>query len=100
MNQHVESERARRDRPAGDPDALVHSPPVASASERLRAPGREWLSSAELAERLSYSRQHVYNLVSRGKLKLGEHYVKPGGKTSRPRFHWPSVERWLRDGQV
>lgn len=56
----------------------------------------EWLSVAELARRIPYREQTLRNLMSRGVLRLGTHFVKPRGRVV---FRWSAVEAWL-EGQT
>jgi len=52
----------------------------------------EYLSIRELAERIPYSEGTIRNLMSKGQLRLGEHYVKPRGRVM---FRWTAVRGWL-----
>lgn len=56
---------------------------------------REYLSIRELAERIPYSEGTLRNLMSQGRLRLGEHYVKPKGRVM---FKWSAVRDWLNAG--
>ncbi len=52
----------------------------------------EYLSIRELAERIPYSKSTIRNLMSKGQLRLGEHYVKPRGRVM---FRWAAIRAWL-----
>ena len=52
----------------------------------------EYLSIRELSERIPYTEGTIRNLMSKGQLRLGEHYVKPRGRVM---FRWPAVRAWL-----
>jgi hypothetical protein len=52
----------------------------------------EYLSIRELAERIPYTEGTIRNLMSKGQLRLGEHYVKPRGRVM---FRWAAVRAWL-----
>jgi hypothetical protein len=78
--------------------AELRRPP---APEQVRAPrpgivdsgdDPEYLSIRELAERIPYSEGTIRNLISKGQLRLGEHYVKPRGRVM---FRWAAVRAWL-----
>jgi len=58
----------------------------------------EYLSIQELSKRIPFRVQSIRNMISKGIFRLGEHYVKPGGK-GRPVFLWSKVEQWLRRGE-
>jgi len=58
---------------------------------------REYLSLRELARRFPYAEQTIRNLMSRGVLRLGEHYLKP---RSRIMFRWSKVREWLEEQPV
>jgi hypothetical protein len=52
----------------------------------------EYLSIRELAERIPYSEGTIRNLMSKGQLRIGEHYVKPRGRVM---FRWAAIRTWL-----
>ncbi len=54
----------------------------------------EYLSVKQLVARIPYCEQTIRNLMSAGEFKEGVHYFK---RRRRVMFHWPQVERWLRD---
>ena len=54
----------------------------------------EYLTVKELSSRIKYSKQSLYNLISKKKFKLGEHYLKPTPK--KILFKWSKIEEWLR----
>ena len=55
----------------------------------------EYLTVAELSERIKFSRQTIYNMISTGKFVKGLHYVKPSRK--KVLFTWSSTRAWLED---
>jgi hypothetical protein len=58
---------------------------------------KDYLSLAELVERIPYKPQTIYNWISAGLWQLGVHYFKP-----TPRkliFHYPTIQRWV-EGQT
>jgi hypothetical protein len=52
----------------------------------------EYLSFRDLTERIPYTAGTIRNLMSKGELRLGEHYVKPRGRIM---FRWTAVRVWL-----
>jgi hypothetical protein len=54
----------------------------------------EYLTYAELAERIHYSPQSLRNMKTAGMFKKGVHYVQPRG---RPLFLWSAMQRWLSE---
>jgi len=52
----------------------------------------EYLSVAELSKRIPYAQQTIRNMMSRGVLKLGVHYVKPRGRVI---LKWSAIQAWL-----
>jgi hypothetical protein len=71
-------------------DCGVQFAPIGGArvvpSAALERPSRdgmadpEYVSIRELSRRIPYAEGSIRNLMSRGALKLGEHYVKPQGR--------------------
>ena len=54
---------------------------------------KDYLSLAELVERIPYKPQTIYNWIHAGVWQLGVHYYKP-----TPRkliFHYPTIQRWV-----
>ena len=76
--------------PAPPPPALAGGATVVDDGE-----GREYLSVRELAQRIPYREGTLRNLMSQGQLRLGVHYVKPGGRVM---FKRTAVLAWL-DGR-
>jgi hypothetical protein len=63
--------------------------------DRLSSEGtadQEYVSIRELSRRIPYAEGSIRNLMSRGALKLGEHYVKPHGRVM---FRWRAIRVWL-----
>lgn len=56
---------------------------------------REYLTVSELALRIKFSKQTVYNLISAGKFEKGRHYLKPSRK--KILFIWSGVTQWLEE---
>jgi hypothetical protein len=53
---------------------------------------QEYVSIRELSRRIPYAEGSIRNLMSRGALRLGEHYVKPQGRVM---FRWRAIRAWL-----
>ena len=53
----------------------------------------EYLTVAELSERIKYSVQSLYNLINSGSLKLKRHYLKPTPK--KILFKWTAILQWM-----
>ena len=53
----------------------------------------EYLTVSELAARIKYSTQTIYNFIYTKKFVLGIHYFKPTKK--KILFVWSAVEKWL-----
>lgn len=83
-------------RPTADGFTSPLAPPGHSKALMLKAVDSgndpEYLSIRELSERIPYSEGTIRNLMSKGQLKLGEHYVKPRGRVM---FRWAAVRTWL-----
>jgi hypothetical protein len=58
-------------------------------SERFR---EEYLTVAELSQRIGYSPQSIRNMMSQGVFQMGLHYVKP---RRRVLFKWSTIVAWL-----
>ena len=52
----------------------------------------EYLSIADLSQRIPYAAQTIRNLMSRGVFKRDLHYVKPRGRVM---FKWSAVQAWI-----
>ena len=52
----------------------------------------EYLTVAQLSQRIAYSPQSIRNMMARGIFQLGVHYVKP---RRRVLFLWSRIETWL-----
>ena len=66
--------------------------PAAPASAVDTEPDREYLSIRELAARIPYAEGTIRNLMTQGRLRLGDHYIKPNGRVM---FRWSAVRQWL-----
>jgi|GEM_PF-3153766 len=60
--------------------------------------GDEYLTVAELAERIKFSRQTIYNMVSARRLVMGRHYFKPTRK--KILFVWSAVKAWIERDEI
>jgi hypothetical protein len=63
-------------------------------SERFR---EEYLTVAELSQRIGYSPQSIRNMMSQGVFQMGVHYVKP---RRRVLFKWSTMVAWLHRESV
>ena len=53
----------------------------------------EYLTVNELSARIKFSKQSLYNLIHKGSLVLGKHYLKPTPK--KILFKWSEVQIWM-----
>lgn len=53
----------------------------------------EYLTLDELSDRIKYQRQTLYNLIHKGVLVMGKHYLKPTPK--KLLFKWSEILAWL-----
>ena len=53
----------------------------------------EYLTVNELSARIKYSKQSLYNLIHKGSLVLGKHYLKPTPK--KILFKWSEIQIWI-----
>lgn len=60
------------------------------------ADAEEYLTVAELAERIKFSRQTLYNMISTQKFVLNVHYNKPTRR--KVVFIWSAVRKWMENG--
>lgn len=56
---------------------------------------RQYLYISQLAEVSPWSAAAIRKMMSRGVLRQGEHYFKPGGRNARPIFSWAAIERFI-----
>jgi len=61
------------------------------------AMGEEYLTIAELADRLKLKAKTVKNKMASGAFRLGVHYFRPPGMQAR--FKWSAVILWLEQAQ-
>jgi hypothetical protein len=67
-----------------------------AAMARLGGPDpKPYLSTRELSEVTPWSDQAIRTMMSRGVLKLGVHYFKPGGPGGRPIFCWRAIVEYI-----
>lgn len=55
----------------------------------------EYLTVDELSKRIKFSKQSIYNLVSKGVFVLQHHYLKPRPK--KILFKWSAVVEWMEN---
>ena len=55
----------------------------------------EYLTVDELSRRIKFSKQSIYNLISKGVFVLQDHYLKPRPK--KILFKWPAVLEWMEN---
>ncbi len=55
----------------------------------------EFLTVKELSERIKFSRQNIYNRISKKEFILNKHYLKPSPK--KILFIWKPVKGWLEE---
>jgi predicted DNA-binding transcriptional regulator AlpA len=55
----------------------------------------EYLTINELSARIKFSKQSLYNLIHRGTLVLGKHYLKTTPK--KVLFKWSEILAWMGD---
>lgn len=53
----------------------------------------EYLTVNELSLKIKFSRQTIYNMISRKEFVLNEHYLKPRPK--KVLFKWSAVKAWM-----
>ena len=53
----------------------------------------EYLTVAELSERIKFSKQTIYNLISKKVFDINKHFVKPRPK--KILFIWAEVKAWM-----
>ncbi len=53
----------------------------------------EYLTTPQLSDRIKHAPQTIYNNVSKGTWKLGQHYVKPSSR--KILFKWSAIHAWL-----
>jgi len=60
--------------------------------------GEEYLTIAELADRLKLKPKTVKNKMAAGAFRLGVHYFRPPGMQAR--FKWSAVVTWLEQSEA
>jgi hypothetical protein len=58
----------------------------------------EYVTVAELAERLKLSKKSIRNKIAAGDFRMGVHYFRPKGMA--PRFKWSAIVAWVEDGAI
>lgn len=58
-------------------------------------PREEYLTVAELSEKIKFSKQTIYNLIFKREFILQQHYLKPRPK--KILFKWSAVKAWLEN---
>ena len=53
----------------------------------------EYLTVKELSDKIKFSKQSIYNLIHKGILVLGKHYLKPTPK--KVLFKWTEIREWM-----
>ncbi len=53
----------------------------------------EYLTVAELSEKIKFSRQTIYNLISKKVFEINKHFIKPRPK--KILFIWAEVKAWM-----
>lgn len=56
---------------------------------------REYLSVEQLSELTPWTPQAIRTLVSRGRLRQGEHFFKPLGPGTRLIFKWSAIQAFI-----
>jgi hypothetical protein len=69
-----------------------------SARIALGGAMEEYVTVAELAERLKLSKKSIRNKMSSGDFREGVHYFRPKGMA--PRFKWSAIVAWVEDGAI
>ena len=55
----------------------------------------EYLTVAELSTKIKFSKQTIYNLISKKVFEINKHFVKPRPK--KILFIWAEVEAWMKN---
>jgi len=59
----------------------------------MDSPQEEYLTVAELSERIKFSKQTIYNLISKKGFEINKHFIKPRPK--KILFIWAEVKAWM-----
>jgi len=59
----------------------------------MNSPQEEYLTVAELSERIKFSKQTIYNLIWQKVFEINKHFIKPRPK--KILFIWAEVKTWL-----
>ena len=59
----------------------------------MDSPQEEYLTVAELSERIKFSKQTIYNLISKKVFEINRHFIKPRPK--KILFIWAEVKAWM-----
>jgi excisionase family DNA binding protein len=58
----------------------------------------EYLTVDELAARIKFSRQTLYNLIHKGTFVRGRHFLKPTPK--KILFKWSAIQAWMGEEHI
>lgn len=64
----------------------------------MEEPREEYLTVAELSEKIKFSRQTIYNLIFKKEFILQQHYLKPRPK--KILFKWSAIMAWMENAPV
>lgn len=53
----------------------------------------EFLTVAELSDRIKMAKQTIYNLINKKVFELNKHYLKPS--TRKVLFKWSAIQSWM-----
>ncbi len=59
----------------------------------MNSPQEEYLTVVELSERIKFSKQTIYNLISKKVFEINKHFIKPRPK--KILFIWAKVKAWM-----
>jgi predicted DNA-binding transcriptional regulator AlpA len=62
---------------------------------RMNDAQEEYLTVAELSEKIKFSRQTIYNLISKKVFEINKHFIKPRPK--KILFKWTQVRAWMEN---
>ena len=61
----------------------------------MKSNEENYLTVVELSERIKFSKQTLYNMISTKRFVKGQHYIKPSKK--KVLFIWSGIHAWLQD---
>ena len=59
----------------------------------MNNPQEEYLTVAALSEKIKFSKQTIYNLISKKVFEINKHFIKPRPK--KILFIWAEVKAWM-----